>query len=302
MKVIGYTKTVPPANNNFAKLELIKRFVAGAVALGDDGVLSDQLIWQPSDVAVIQGFVHAGIPAPAHLRLRKQVVEKQMSISKHALIADSNLFLYKNTTSPLTYLRYSFNGVFPQTGNYFSDTVDPARWKQIRTDIGIDVKEWRTKGNYILLACQRDGGWSMKGNNVLEWVNNTYAEIRRHTDRPVLVRAHPGDRHALNYLKKAGLKLSNTPDIIQDFKNAWATITYNSSPGVASAIEGIPVYVTDPDPRTSQAYDICNTDLATIENPNMPERQQWLEKLSMSHWKFDELSNGSAWRHMRNYV
>jgi hypothetical protein len=301
MKVIGYTRTVPLNNKNPAKLELIKRFITGVSSVGDIGVLSSSPIWESSDVGVIQGFVHVKSNAK-HLQLRKQVVEKQQLIGKRSLIVDSNLFLYKNTANPLQYLRYSYDGVFPQTGNYFSDTVDPARWQQLSRDIGLDIKDWRTNGKYILLACQRNGGWSMKGNDVLEWVNNTYTELRKHTDRPVLVRAHPGDKVALSYLKKAGLKISNSPDIAQDFKNAWATITYNSSPGVASAIEGIPVYVTDPDPRTSQAYDICNTNLATIENPNMPERQQWLEKLSMSHWNFDELSNGSAWKHMRNYV
>ena len=302
MKVIGYTQTVPPGNKNPAKLELIKRFIVGVSTVGDTGILSSSPSWESSDVGVIQGFVHAERPVPAHLQLRKQVVEKQKLTGGRSLIVDSNLFLYKNAANPLQYLRYSYDGVFPQTGNYFCDNVDPARWQQLSRDVGVDIKDWRTNGKYILLACQRNGGWSMKGNDVLEWVNNTYAELRKYSDRPVLVRAHPGDKTALRYLKKSGLLLSNSTDITQDFKSAWATVTYNSSPGVASAIEGIPVYVTDSDPQTSQAYDICNTSLSTIENPNMPERQQWLEKLSMSHWNFDELSNGSAWRHMRNYV
>jgi hypothetical protein len=84
--------------------------------------------------------------------------------------------------------------------------------------------------------------------------------------------------------------------------NAWATITYNSSPGVASAIEGIPLFVTDPNPKISQASDVANTDLSQIEAPQTFERQEWVEKLSMSHWNFQELSNGSAWKFMRDYV
>ena len=45
-----------------------------------------------------------------------------------------------------------------------------------------------------------------------------------------------------------------------------------------------------------------------IEFPFLPitkstfERQEWVEKLSMSHWNFQELSNGSAWKFMRDYV
>jgi hypothetical protein len=71
---------------------------------------------------------------------------------------------------------------------------------------------------------------------------------------------------------------------------------------VASAIEGIPTFITDPNPKISQAYDVANTDLSTIENPQMFDRQEWVEKLAMCHWNFDELSNGEAWQHMRDYV
>jgi hypothetical protein len=96
--------------------------------------------------------------------------------------------------------------------------------------------------------------------------------------------------------------LSVKENIADDLRGAWATITYNSSPGVVSAIEGIPTFVTDPDPRNSQAYDIANTDLSKIEDPNMPERLEWIRKVSMSHWNFEDLKSGEAWKHMRNYL
>jgi len=58
---------------------------------------------------------------------------------------------------------------------------------------------------------------------------------------------------------------------------------------VASLIEGVPVFVTDPDPSYSQVNGVCNTNLKRIEDPKMFERQHWVEKISMSHWNFDEL-------------
>jgi len=79
-------------------------------------------------------------------------------------------------------------------------------------------------------------------------------------------------------------------------------ITYNSSPGVAAAIEGIPVFVTDPNPEVSQAFDVANTSLKRLENPKTFDRQAWIEKISMSHWNFEELRSGEAWRHIRNYI
>jgi hypothetical protein len=79
-------------------------------------------------------------------------------------------------------------------------------------------------------------------------------------------------------------------------------ITYNSTPGVAASIEGIPAFITDPIPQSSQAYAVANYDLNTLENPDLKERQQWIEKLSMCHWKYEELSNGSAWMHIKKFI
>jgi hypothetical protein len=69
---------------------------------------------------------------------------------------------------------------------------------------------------------------------------------------------------------------------------------------VAAAIEGYPIFVTDPD--RSQCQEIANTDLSQIESPQMPERQAWVERLSMFHWDFDELQSGKCWAHMRQFV
>jgi hypothetical protein len=34
----------------------------------------------------------------------------------------------------------------------------------------------------------------------------------------------------------------------------------------------------------------------------MPDRQKWIERLSMCHWKFDELRSGEAWQFFRKYI
>ena len=77
---------------------------------------------------------------------------------------------------------------------------------------------------------------------------------------------------------------------------------YNSSPSVASAIEGVPVFLTDPQPKNSQSFDIANIDISNIENPVLLDRQQWIEKISMCHWKFDELKSGKAWDFFKRYI
>ena len=58
----------------------------------------------------------------------------------------------------------------------------------------------------------------------------------------------------------------------------------------------------DPEPEYSMYGELANFDLSQIEQPVLKDRNNWLERISMCHWKFDELIDGSAWKFMRNYV
>lgn len=302
-KIVAYVSGVPSPAKSQHKVEVLRRFIVGVNKCGDNGIVNESSDLVNCDVAVIQGWVHKNSPSSPHLNIRRKVSANQFN--KHTIIIDSNLFNYNLCKDHLPhYSRYSIDGVFPTTGNYFNSNPDPARWKKISKDLGLSLKDWRVSGDHILLACQRNGGWSMRGYEVADWVNSTIKQLRKYTDRPVIVRGHPGDKKANKYLNQANkdYQISKNQRIIDDFKNAWAVITYNSSPGVAAAIEGIPVFVTDPTPQISQAYDVANIDLSNIENPKLFERTYWVERLSMCHWNFDELSNGSAWKHMRGYL
>ena len=306
--VISYLRGIPNAKNQ-EKIDVLKFFVEGVNKCGDKGVVSENVVWQQSDVAVLQGFITEHndklIKSP-HLKLRKSVYENQLAQNKSTIIADSNLFLYADPGNTKHYLRYSINGVFPTTGNYMWDNPDPARWQSISKNLNLHLKPERQTGKHILICCQRNGGWSMGGLDVVEWLKQTIKRIRKFSDRPIIVRGHPGDKKAPTYLriklKDKNVKLSVNDHILDDFKNCWAVVTYNSSPGVAAAIEGIPVFITDPVPEVSQAFGVAETELRRLERPYLRDREKWIEKISMSHWNFEELRSGEAWRHMQKYV
>jgi len=251
--VASYLSVVPPSHKNTHKTEFLKRFALGVNRVGDRGIVHIGTNIIDADVAIIQGWVHAGSPKTPHLMLRKNVFEHQKNRGKNSIIVDSNLFNYKDKDHPIKYLRYGMNGVFPTTANYFSNNPDSRRWQQISNHLGITLKDWRKTGKHILICTQRNGGWSMKGLPVTDWLERTVDEIKKHTDRPIVVRGHPGDKDAANYLqtKPGRYRVSTNGSILEDFKDAWATITYNSSPGVASSIEGIPAFITDPTPEIS---------------------------------------------------
>jgi hypothetical protein len=304
-KLAVYHKSVPN-KKNFEKTQMLQLVAQGAKSVGDTVINVENYTPVTCDVAVIQGWVAADVQRP-HLALRNAVIDQQLTHRRYVLTADSNLFLYANTDNPLHYLRYSFNGVFPKTGIYFDTPVDTSRWHKISRDLKITVKDYRTAGQHILVCLQRNNGWSMAGLSVVNWARTTIAQLRQHTDRPVVVRPHPGDQKSQVYLKELinfqsqlNFTISNGTSIKDDLHNCWAAVNHNSSPAVAAAIEGMPVFVTDPE--RSQCWEIANTDLSMIEQPTCPDRTHWLNRAAMSHWKFDELRSGEAWAHMRQFV
>ena len=41
--------------------------------------------------------------------------------------------------------------------------IDPSRWQELQRRLSIQTKPWKKHGDYILITCQRDTGWSMDG-------------------------------------------------------------------------------------------------------------------------------------------
>lgn len=305
MRIVSYLGSVPARNTNLQKTDLLVKFANGANTTGDIGIVHSTNKIIDNDVSVIQGWVYDNISSP-HLKLRKQVIEHQLKNKKFVVAADANLFLYKNKNNPYGYLRYSFNGIFPNTGIYCDDVVDKKRWTQISNDSNIQLENYKSNGKHILVMLQRNGGWSMDGLDVQEWAHSVIQKIRMHSDRPIVIRPHPGDKRAEIYLRSSKLKtLTNVKiskhgqDLSTDLENAWAVVNHNSSAIVGPIIQGYRAFITDPD--KSQCKDVANIDFSKIEKPDEFDRQKWLERVSMFHWKFSELEDGTAWRHMRNY-
>ena len=304
-----YHKTVPNAKNQ-EKIDLLKNFSLGVRSTGDTAVDNQSYMYQPTDVGVIQGWLGEGVITTPHLQLRNAVITNQLKNKKYVVAVDSNLFLYVNTANPLHYLRYSFNGVFPNTGIYCDTGINPVRWQNISRNLNITLKDYRTNGDHILICLQRNGGWSMGKTDLQDWLVQTITTIRQYSSRPIVIRPHPGDKASKELIRHGNpkckikfskaVRLSNNENLVDDLRNCWAAVNYNSSPVIGAAIEGIPIFVCDPE--KSQSREIANTDLSQIENPLMPDRQQWVERLSMFHWNFDELKSGECWNHMKKFI
>jgi hypothetical protein len=293
MKITIYLAAIPK-NKNDLKLQVLKRFGRGVERCGDQVQYIYDFGLGKSDVAVMQGFVHADVSSP-HLKLRRSILDN----NENTVVIDSNLFQFANAELANYYLRYSLNGIFPTTGFYFDNKIDQQRWNSISQRLGVQLKDYRSNGNHILICLQRVSGWSMCNTDVQHWLDHTVARIRKFTDRPIVVRKHPGDRRQ-EHLKFSNLySVSTNVSLLQDLENCWATVTFNSSPGVASLVHGVPVFVTDPVPQQSQTWPICNTDLSMITTPVLHDREEWINRLSQSHWNDEEIESGVGWQFMR---
>jgi len=162
----------------------------------------------------------------------------------------------------------------------------------------LEVKPWRTAGEYILICGQHDKSLQWKNMpRMSNWFLQTYDKIRKHTDRPIIFRPHP--RCRLPHIER-GLKhvyrqepqhVTNTyDDFDMGFNNVHCTISYSSNPGIHSVMAGVPSFVS----THSLAYDVGNDIdfLHDIEQPIMPDRTEWLNNYAYTEYTVDEIAQG----------
>lgn len=305
----SYLSSLPAHINGEEKINALTFFAQGAAKCGDSAMTTSSRTYESCDVGAIIGNAFDANPSKtglSHYKVRKMVMDTQTQLNRYWLSIDSNVFIYQDRVNPHKYLRYSFNGVFPATGIYCNDNPGDENWANIRRDYNMDLKPWRTHGSHILITLQRPLGWSMRGADLMAWLKRTLRLIRENSDRPIVLRWHPGDWKAYpkykDTLAKFGVTVSpQDRHITQDLVDCWALVCHNSTPSAVAPIEGIPAFITD-DPSYSQGGDIANTDFKLLENPLMPDREQWIRKLAQCHWSFADLKSGRQWAHMRQWV
>lgn len=300
MKVgIFYNSISNPAKFS-NKVMLMDNFARGVGAHGDEIISykDNKLPDQELDCGFVLGFT-------LEQNFRSKIIKKLRMQNCPQVYVDANIFHYARKEHE--YHRYSLNSVWPDTGTYFFDKeLDYNKWKTV-SDFhnGVSLKPWRTEGNHLLILAQRPKGFNMFTDQE-RWMDDTIAKIRMHSDRPIMVRFHPGDGSRFKQMdklrKKYGktISISEHESITEALQNCWCCIGYASTPNVVSAIEGVPVYVEVP--TRSWAHDVCFNDLSLIENPPMPNRDEWIHKIANIHWSNEEVKSGKLWAAIKRHI
>jgi len=246
------------------------------------GVISDSTNHVDSDVDVIWSVLFHGRMAG-----NRSVWDYCRSRAKPIIVLEVG-GIKRGTT-----WKVGLNGI--NRDAYFNDGGNDGTRAQA---LGVELKPWRSTGEYILICGQHDKSLQWQGQpSMSNWFLKTYDEIRAHTDRPIIFRPHPRcrlpeiERGLKHVYRQDPQHLSGTyDDFDMNFDNIRATVSYSSNPGIHSVLEGVAAFVG----TSSLAYDAANDIdfIHDIESPLQPDRTQWLNDYAHTEWTVEEISQG----------
>ena len=147
-------------------------------------------------------------------------------------------------------------------------------------------KDPKLQNGPILLVTPSEKPCAFYGITRDDWVDSTIKEIKKYTDRPIVIR-------------DKGLRFERVKDNTVakqcEREKIYAVVTYQSMAALEALHYGIPAFTMAP----SCVDSVANKDLSKIESPTYPEHEEFiklLQYLSYCQFTTDELANGNAYR------
>lgn len=196
--------------------------------------------------------------------------------------------------------KIAINGI-NRDADFANQEFDDKRWHLFKHDL----KPWNPSGEMIVICGQHDASEQWKGlPRMNKWIAKQIIEIRKYTSKPILVRPHPRNNIQFNEsdffnvkvrMPKRDHRTYDDTDFKATLERTWAVINHSSNPAMEAVIRGIPVFVSE----SSLCYDVGNTEISAINNPAMPNRITWANKLSYTEWFKDEIEQGLPWQRIK---
>jgi hypothetical protein len=153
----------------------------------------------------------------------------------------------------------------------------------------------------ILIACQHNASlqWSDQP-SMEQWIKQTILEIKKHSDRKIVVRPHPRSQIREKFIDaviELPKKLADSYDNFDINYHYHCVINHNSGPAVQAAIHGTPVICDS----SSLAHPISEK-WQNLENPRLPDRDEWFLKLCHSEWTVEEIGQGMPILRLQKHI
>ena len=251
-------------------------FANGAKSLGYDVAWNDPV----SDVDVIWSVLWNG-----RMAKNKDIWDRNLAQSKPTLVLEVG-GIKRGTT-----WKVGLNGI--NRDAYFGPGDNDSTRS---SSLGLSVKPWRTNGEFILIAGQHEKSEQWRNQpRMSRWVMETIESIQAQTDRPILFRPHPRCRleaietQYKNVYRQEPRQIPGSyDDFDMGFDNVYCTVSWTSNPGIHSVINGIPAYTS----TSSLAWPVSIKSLTNLDNPLLPDRQQWLNDYAWTEFTVEEISQG----------
>lgn len=159
--------------------------------------------------------------------------------------------------------------------------------------LGVNLDTVHRSGSHIVIAAQNSASLQVQDLESMEsWIAQQIDEIRKHTDRAIVVRPHPRSRLAVSRLPpnvtvEFPRPVPNTYDSFDMRFDCHAMVNYNSGPGIQSAIQGVRPVVNS----SSLAYPV-SVSIQDIERPYDIDRDQWLVEICHTEYTVEEIAQG----------
>ena len=172
---------------------------------------------------------------------------------------------------------------------------------------GIVLQPWKQDGEYVLICGQHGHSEQWRDMPDMDtYYRNTIAQIRKFTDKPIVVRSHPRYRESLHWacdmqwykeqdvtwnIPKHVQQTYDSFDLEHMLKHTHFTVSHSSNAGINSVIQGVPAIVSE----SSLAYDVGTSMGGWLSKP---DRHVWLSRMTYTEWFADEI--GVQWNRIRN--
>jgi hypothetical protein len=158
-----------------------------------------------------------------------------------------------------------------------------------RLDVtGVRPKKFR-RGTNILIAPPSQKLLNNYDIVLEDWLEQTQAEIKKYTDRPIVIRQKQGRSTRVN---------DDTMEMALD-RDVHCLVTFSSIAAGEALLHGKPAITLGP----NAAAPLCSHSVSEIENPRIPtldEVDAWARHIAYCQFTEVEMRDGTAWRILNN--
>ena len=180
----------------------------------------------------------------------------------------------------------TFHRITKNDVQWFGPVIERPRDRLDKT--GVRLKKFRP-GKNILIAPPSQKLLNNYDIILEDWLEQVQAEIRAHTDRPVVIRTKQGRSTRVN---------DDTMEMALD-QDVHCLVTFSSIAAGEALLLGKPAITLGP----NAAAPLCSQSISAIENPKIPtldEVDAWARHIAYCQFTEAEMRDGTAWRILNN--